>query len=153
MIKVIDAAKYIASKYKAIYGEEISEMKLHKLLYFAQREALIASDTPLFLEIFEGWRFGPVIPSIRHSFNSICNADQIVLDKFSETILNNTLLRYGNKDPWSLSRLSHGEYSWQKSREGVSEYQNSHREILIENIRIDAKRIKERRKMLAELGI
>ncbi len=149
MISALDAAKYIASNYRKMFGEDITEMKLHKLLYFAQREALISNDTPLFDEVFEGWRFGPVIPSIRYAFNDIISSRDNALDPFSECILNDTLRRYGSKDPWSLSRLSHGEYSWQKSREGISEYQNSNNDMNIEDIKIDAKRVKERRQMLS----
>ena len=153
MINALNAAKYMASVYQKKFGETITEMKLHKLLYFAQREALIAGDTPLFPEVFEGWRFGPVIPSIRYSFPEICSSEVPKIDCFSKEILNETLRRYGGKDPWSLSRLSHGEYSWQNSRKGVSEFQNSDNDIKLDDIRIDAKRVKERRQMLSDLGI
>lgn len=153
MTNALDAAKYIAFAYKKRFGETISEMKLHKLLYFAQRESLIAEDRPLFPEVFEGWRFGPVIPSIRYSFADISSSPEIELDATSKRVIEDTLKRYGGKDPWSLSRLSHGEYSWQKSREGVSEYQNSSNDMLLDDIRIDAKRVKERREILSNIGI
>lgn len=153
MTNALEAAKYIAYIYREKSGDDITEMKLHKLLYFAQREALIMADQPLFPEVFEGWRFGPVIPSIRYHYDEICHSLQIQIDTFSKKVLDETMKRYGSKDPWSLSRLSHGEYSWQQSREGVSEYQNSNRDILLDDIRIDAKRAKERRAMLANIGI
>lgn len=153
MISALCAAKYLAYSYKQAFGECISEMKLHKLLYFAQREALIVRDSPLFPEVFEGWRFGPVIPSIRYAYDSILNSSGVDLDQSSEYILNETLRRYGGKDPWSLSRLSHGEYSWQKSREGISEYQNSSNNISLEDIRVDADRVKARRQILNSMGI
>lgn len=151
MISALSAAKYLASVYRESYGENISEMKLHKLLYFAQREALIDGNTPLFSEVFEGWRFGPVIPEIRHEYADICVAPTPCLDSLSKNILDESLRRYGSKDPWSLSRLSHGEYSWQRSREGISEYQNSNNDIKLEDIRIDAQRVRVRRKMLNDL--
>ena len=37
MINALSAAKYIASVYQNTFGEAITEMELHKLLYFAQR--------------------------------------------------------------------------------------------------------------------
>lgn len=151
MISALDAAKYIASLYKIEHHEVITEMKLHKLLYFAQREALIEGDSPLFSETFKGWKYGPVIPSIRYAFSEICQSNGISLDQDSKRILDVTLRRYGEKSPWSLSRLSHGEYSWQKSREGISEYENSDNDIKLEDIQIDAKRIKERRMILSEI--
>lgn len=153
MTNALDAAKYLAFAYNEQYEEVITEMKLHKLLYFAQREALIMDDRPLFTDVFEGWRFGPVIPTIRYQFEIICSSPKPRLDAFSETVLDETLRRYGSKDPWSLSRLSHGEYSWQQSRKGISEYQNSNNDISIDDIRIDAKRVKERREMLSNIGV
>ena len=153
MISALVAAKYLSYCYKETYDECISEMKLHKLLYFAQRESLIINDRPLFLDVFEGWRFGPVIPSIRYAFKEICYSHKVTLDSFSEDVLQITLQRYGGKGSWSLSRLSHGEYSWKKARKGISEYQNGNNEILIEDIRVDACRVKERREMLSRIKI
>lgn len=43
-------------KYKEISnGKNLEEMKLHKLLYFVQRESLAITGNPLFAEPFEGW--------------------------------------------------------------------------------------------------
>jgi len=39
----------------------------HKLLYFAQRESIIQTDTPLFDASFYGWRFGPILKEIREA--------------------------------------------------------------------------------------
>lgn len=41
MVSVNIAASYIYEKYKSEFGTTIDEMKLHKLLYFAQRESII----------------------------------------------------------------------------------------------------------------
>ena len=40
MERVLDVAQYIMDEYKKMTGETIDEMKLHKLLYFSQRECL-----------------------------------------------------------------------------------------------------------------
>ncbi len=40
-------------------------MKLHKLLYFAQRESLAITNEPLFEENFEGWKYGSVSREVR----------------------------------------------------------------------------------------
>ena len=41
MVSVNTAASYIYEKYKSEFGTTIDEMKLHKLLYFAQWESII----------------------------------------------------------------------------------------------------------------
>lgn len=47
MLDVVKVASYISRRYEREYGSPIDEMKLHKLLYFAQRESLIQIDQPL----------------------------------------------------------------------------------------------------------
>ena len=61
--------------------------------------------------------------------------------------------QYAEKDSWSLSRLTHGEYSWKKSRKGVPENVNSDNAIDVEDIRVDADRVKSRRELLNQLGL
>jgi uncharacterized phage-associated protein len=45
-------------------GSFISNLKLQKLVYYAQAWHLALYDTPLFDEDFEAWVHGPVIPSL-----------------------------------------------------------------------------------------
>lgn len=151
MVDALSSAKYLAIQYKKRYDETITEMQLHKLLYFAQRESLVRTNEPLFSDTFEGWRFGPVIPSIRKEFDNIVHAASVRVDSISKRVLDDTFKRYGGKSSWSLSRLSHGEYSWQQARKGVSEFENSNGKILLDDIRVDANRIRERRQVLAAL--
>lgn len=55
MERVIDVAQYIFEAYKKESGHIIDEMKLHKLLYFSQRESLALLNKPLFNEPMQGW--------------------------------------------------------------------------------------------------
>ena len=57
MDKIINVAQYVFQEYKRVTGEVIDEMKLHKLLYFAQRESFAITDAPLFEGEFEGWKY------------------------------------------------------------------------------------------------
>ena len=41
MEKVLNVAANIMGRYRTKYGEYIDEMKLHKLMYFAQRESTV----------------------------------------------------------------------------------------------------------------
>lgn len=49
-------------------GVPISNMKLQKLLYFAQGHCLGMYDRPLMDEAPEAWQYGPVFPSAYHAF-------------------------------------------------------------------------------------
>ena len=52
MENLMSVASYVFNRYQETMGEKIDEMKLHKLLYFAQRESIIQRNEPLFSEDF-----------------------------------------------------------------------------------------------------
>ena len=52
MLDVVKVASYISRRYEQTFGVRIDEMKLHKLLYFVQRETLIQTDEPLLFNDF-----------------------------------------------------------------------------------------------------
>lgn len=74
MERAINVARYICDEYHKISGEAIDEMKLHKLLYFSQRESIAITGEPLFNDVFEGWRYGPVCVAVRNDF---CQGEMI----------------------------------------------------------------------------
>lgn len=155
MVSVNTVASYIYEKYKSEFGTTIDEMKLHKLLYFAQRESIIQTGNPLFDATFRGWKYGPILKEIRESYK---NSSFVPVTSSSdidemEPIVDTVFEQYAEKDSWSLSRLTHGEYSWKKSREGIPENINSDKPINVEDIRIDADRVRARRELLEQLGL
>lgn len=147
MESVVNVASYIAERYYLTFGEVISEMKLHKLLYFTQRECLIQKDVPMFAEQFLAWRYGPVMAEIRPLY-----ARGLLTDSLSESaqkeyadVFDFVFKQYAPKDAWSLSRLSHEESSWQNARKGLAADENGSVEMKIVDIYQDAKRAKNRR--------
>ena len=150
MVSVNTAASYIYEKYKSEFGTTIDEMKLHKLLYFAQRESIIQTGNPLFDATFRGQKYGPILKEIRESYK---NSSFVPVTSSSdidemEPIVDTVFEQYAEKDSWSLSRLTHGEYSWKKSREGIPENINSDKPINVKILgvrphEIPIKRIKK----------
>ncbi|HEX6428702.1 MAG TPA: type II toxin-antitoxin system antitoxin SocA domain-containing protein, partial [Niastella sp.] len=49
-------------------GKFVTQMKLQKLVYFAQGYHLAKYHTPLIKENFQAWKYGPVIPEIYNDF-------------------------------------------------------------------------------------
>lgn len=154
MKRELQIANRFFEMYREKYNEKIDEMKLHKLMYFAQRESLIVSDVALFDEEFRGWKYGPVLKSVREAYmdNSIIGIREL-LSESDENLINFVFRKYAEKTSWSLSRLTHNEYSWLRSREGISDGENGDNPISIDDIRIDAKRIRARREKRKELGL
>ena len=152
MKDMMTVAGYIYDRYQRDFGEKIDEMKLHKLMYFAQRESLIRTDEPLFEGDFYGWRFGPVLKELRTPYKeeSFAAVGDDAMDG-DKAILDEIFKAYAYKDAWSLSRLSHGEICWKRSRKGVSPYDSSDNMIPLDDIRLDAQRMRERREMFGQL--
>ena len=151
MENVLNVAAHIANRYLLEYGNQIDEMKLHKQMYFAQRESMIQTGEPLFDATFYGWKYGPVLKEIRNAFRdgSFAMMKPSELEKDCSGIFDRIFHDYAGKDSWSLSRLTHGELSWKNSRIGIDEDANSDNKMDLEDIRRDAERIKARREMLA----
>ena len=153
MNDMMTVAAYIYSRYQREFNEKIDEMKLQKLMYFAQRESLIRTGEPLFEGDFYGWRFGPVLKELRtpykeESFDPDVTDEDMAADK---EVLDEVFKAYASKDSWSLSRLSHGEICWKRSRKGVSPYDSSDNMIPLDDIRQDAQRMKERRELFGQI--
>lgn len=147
MESVKRVASYIAQRYKKEFGERISEMKLHKLLYFTQRESLIQLGEPLFNEEFLAWKYGPVIPSIRNLYaqDQLIDVPDSKWEEANKSVLDFVFSHYAPKEAWSLSDLSHGEISWQRARRGLARDENGNVALSLEDIRQDARRMKWRR--------
>ncbi len=147
MIGISALATYICGRYKAEYGVDIDEMKLHKLLYFTQRECMIQRGEPITNDCFEAWRYGPVSPVIHSQFrHGLINSTMSLpdIDKY-KPVLDMVFRLYAHKSSWSLSTLSHGEYSWRNARQGVAYDCNSTNTLQLADIETAADRSRLRR--------
>lgn len=155
MKNALTIAAYINNRYAHEFGARIEEMKLHKLMYFAQRECLIQTGEPMFKDEIQGWRLGPVVPIIRESYANNSFDVNITDETVAEykAILDYIFKEYAIKEAWSLSRLSQGEICWKNSRKGVAPHESSYRTIALDDIRTDALRINGRRMYLAACGL
>ena len=51
----LSVASYLYAEYLKKVSSDMSEMRMHKLMYFLQRESLIELGTVLLDESFHGW--------------------------------------------------------------------------------------------------
>ena len=143
MERILDVAQFIFEEYKKQAGKAVDEMKLHKLLYFAQRENIAITGEPLFQETFQGWKYGPVSPAVRENFTKdgiYAKTNEIAAE--SAYILRNVILEYGALASWKLSEMSHKEISWKNSRKGMSEGAIGTEALKLEDIKKDAERVR-----------
>ena len=154
MEAAINIAAYIADRYKNETGVSIDEMKLHKLLYFSQRECVIQTGSPLFSEQFYAWKYGPVLVKVRDIIRKrgiVSLPSGYELPEKYLSVMNKVFSQYAHKTSWSLSRLSHGEISWQKARNGFSPDESCGVALSLEDIKADAQRIRLRRSVISIL--
>lgn len=139
MEKIVNVAKYISKKYRTEKGCSIDQMKLHKILFFIQKESFSRVQKEMFKEDFQGWKLGPVCIKIRHKFSDIEKFDgKVYLKNENKKIIDYIYDKYKDINSYELSRLSHLEYSWIKSRIGIQDGENGNVIILKSDICEDA---------------
>lgn len=143
MDKILDVADYTVKRYKELTGDNLDEMKLHKLLYFTQRESLAILNEPAFEGEFQGWKYGPVSPEVRYNFydGKILSPTHEISDGVAY-IVSNVILEYGAYASWKLSQISHQDISWQNARKGLSPDENGDVPLKLEDIREDSKKVR-----------
>lgn len=140
MEKTMCVAKALYDMYYAEKGMRMDQMKMHKLMYFSQRESLMYYKEPLFDASFYGWKYGPVLLEVRNEFRRLTpfsNVEGSVSEKTLE-LLKSVLRRYGSLSSWKLSSLSHEEFSWKKSRVGLEASEDGDVELSLEAMKVDA---------------
>jgi len=143
MERIIDVAAYIIKKYQEVTGTQIDEMKLHKLLYFTQRETIAILGHPAFSEVFEGWKYGPVSREVRSAYyDGEMRVPTSDISDEMKYIVNNIIYEYGALESWKLSELSHRDTAWRNSRQGLSQNENGNRILSLEDITADAAKIR-----------
>ena len=147
MDRLKQLTQYMIYSYENFSNSQLDnqELKLQKLMYFAQRESYALTGEPLFDNEFEGWIHGPVLPELRYYFDehykSTQNSDLILCDR-DKYIINSTIAKYGQYDAWYLRNLSHDEISWKNARKGLSVYENGDNKLSLEDIEEDAKKVR-----------
>jgi uncharacterized phage-associated protein len=68
-------ARYVANFFIELangdeYGDGMTNMRLNKLLYFAQGHYFARTGNPLFEDDFEAWDYGPVVSGIYQQYKS-----------------------------------------------------------------------------------
>ena len=119
-----DVARYFLSLSDEEAGDTISNLKLQKLLYYAQGFHLAIFEAPLFAEPIEAWVHGPVVPEIYRAYKD-CGAeaipapsgfDPMQLDQPTRELLDEVYDVYGQYSAWKLRNMTHVEAPWVDAR-------------------------------------
>lgn len=103
---------------------DVSNLKLQKLLYYAQAWNLVFTGEPLFAEDIQAWVHGPVVPRVFRRFKAlgwstiespVCPHHNARLSGYLKSILT----AYGALGATQLERLTHSEDPWKIARKGL----------------------------------
>lgn len=130
-----DVANYIICYFQK-KGEEITHLKLQKLLYYAQGWYLALLDEPLFDDELQAWVHGAVEPNLYQKFKKYrwdSITEEVICPKFEGTdikrFLNKLLQVYGHLTPRQLEIKIHHESPWLNAREGLGDFEAGNRNI------------------------
>jgi len=103
-------------------GSYISNLKLQKLVYYAQAWHLALYNEPLFEEDFEAWVHGPVIPALYQKYKKFSwkpIQEEVEEPDIPEDILDflgEVVKVYFGCDAYYLERMTHQENPWIQAR-------------------------------------
>lgn len=114
-------AKDVADFFLNLPDSDISNLKLQKLVYYAQGFHLAFFDKPLFNDTISAWAHGPVCPTLYHEYKKYGDS---IIPRPSNPIINETfdvnqteLLNdinkvFGQFSAWRLREMTHEERPW-----------------------------------------
>lgn len=111
MTKAADVADFFIELAQSDENDTITNLRINKLLYFAQAWYMARFDKPLFEEDFEAWDLGPVIPSIykKYKENGKNNIDYVSdsynVNNFNDDELNTLIDVFNYYGKYSTTEL------------------------------------------------
>ncbi|WP_018249860.1 Panacea domain-containing protein [Orenia marismortui] len=143
-ITYYDIADYFIS-FSNVTNDLITNLKLQKLVYYAQAWHVTIFKNRLFEGDFQAWVHGPVLPSLYDDYKKFRwkpierdDLDEKSLQQIRNKIgeektefMEELIEEYFTLSAYELERLTHEEEPWRKARKGLSPDQPSSREIQI----------------------
>jgi uncharacterized phage-associated protein len=114
-----DIANYLLSRADA-EDNDISNMKLQKLCYYAQAYCTSMRGAPLFGESLYAWDHGPVVEQLYHEYKKhgrdpipvVTDFDESKIDEPDRIALNDIFDHFNQFSAWHLRGMTHEEPPW-----------------------------------------
>lgn len=102
--------------------DNISNLKLQKLLYYAQGTFLAIHNQKLFNDPIVAWKHGPVVESVYQNFKSygasgIDSFQEVKLDDETVALLIEVYDVFGKYSAWGLREMTHQEDPWKSTNQ------------------------------------
>lgn len=148
MAETMAVAKFLNELHFKKHDCAMDQMKMHKMMYFSQRESLMVSSNPLFDDEFQAWKYGPVLVSVRNEYQTghMFSGKYRLLKDNEKDLVESVFNRYDEYGSWQLSTLSHAEHAWLQARKGLADGESGNRKMSLSAMKADATREFLRRK-------
>jgi uncharacterized phage-associated protein len=128
MAEALDVARYMLTLVNEEEGDLMSNLKLQKLLYYAQGYYLAICGEPLFEDEIFAWQYGPVVPSVYHMYKHYGRQaipapeefDSNVLSERERQIVADVYEEYGQYEASVLMHFTHEEPPWQSTMQSAA---------------------------------
>lgn len=120
MLTANNVAEYFLNQCDPDDDEGISNLKLQKLVYYAQGYHLAIFGKPFFKDKIEAWRHGPVIPNLYHIYKKYDSCkiplpidfDASIFSEEQIELLDEIVEVYGQFSAWHLRNMTHEQKPW-----------------------------------------
>ena len=126
-LSVTQVADYFMRRVDTDAGDCMTNLRLQKLVYYAQAWHLAITGRPLFAEEFQAWIHGPVVPELYSTYSTYTlsplprpDGPFPSLDGETESVLDEVWNVYGQFTAKHLEDMTHNEPPWVDAREGYS---------------------------------
>ncbi len=135
---VLQIAKYFIKKSREDKNNKITNLKLQKILYYAQGWHLGNSNNPLFDEKIEAWKYGPAVPIVYQQYKNFGSSEIDIdikeedingISKETKGFLDSIWQVYGKLTGPELIFLTHKETPWREARKKTDD--EGHAEITL----------------------
>ncbi len=103
-------------------ADSISNLKLQKLLYYAQGSYLALTNEPLFNENILAWKHGPVVNEVYQVYKKYGSdgipdnqLEHVDIDPSTTSILKQVYSVFGQYSAWGLRNMTHEENPWKST--------------------------------------
>lgn len=117
------------------HGDPMTNLKLQKLLYYAEGWFLALHGRSLFADTIQAWPRGPAVYRVWKTYSdyqwkpirkSVAPPD---VSRMAEDHLEELMAEYGNFSAYTLERMTHEEPPWLNARRGLAAEERSTRPI------------------------
>jgi uncharacterized phage-associated protein len=156
-ITAAETAKEILYAGKLRGCKDITNLKLQKLLYFANLVHISVFGIPLFLENIKAWKLGPVVGTVyydykQYGYSPIPDVTQKTANKILEQVIGFVTDIFGYKTAPELVDITHLDPVYEAAREGSDKIMRHSRADAVMVISSQMKTIVERAEYASLVG-